>query len=1191
MKKCLLTAILVAMFMVVAAFAWGQSVFYDEPFNADQGWTLDPNWSIRQSSLRFSWTPQVINYDLSASSPTIVVPATAADMVVSQFINQYPEHGSIPDTFEIIAVAGGVPHVLWFYDANIDWGVNGGQDLVLSLAPYAGQTIQLKFRVTGMDTYHIIGWAIYGISAHTCFNHDLAATSLSGSVIPALGSAHPYVVSVRNAGLTAVNDYTVKLLQSGDVELGFVAGASIAPGETIEYTIPWTPTVPGNTQIWAEVVRTGDENPQNDNTYPLAVTVIEANMLVAEIGNGTAANTISSYPTPYGTVNKAFRQQFLYTANELFAAGAAPGMISALAFNVLGLHTCSPMPNYTIRLKHTDQTALVRDFEPGAYTTVWQRPSFMPVLGWNNHNFDLPFMWNGNSNIIVDITTNLISGNVSRNAMVYYSPTAYESSLGSAGNAAHGSAATWGYTSFNRSNIRFFMVPTETPALAVSPESHNFGDVILGYVGNQDFNVINAGIGSLIVNSINISGSPDFTISALPALPAQISLGAPISFHVKYTPTSAGNHTATITITDNLRLIHTLEISGNGVDYTIYEPGYIEDFDGVETPSLPLGWNKFYADPGYVITIMGAGPHSPPNCLGMAGFATLTNPIMLIAPPLAHTIPINNVRVKFWQRHDNFLEVGVMTDPEDASSFVAVETLISGYDWRQQQVSLSSYTGNGRFIAFKLPVNLPYHVIFIDTVEFEMMGEIDLKTLALSGASMPNLNAASEYIVSVYNNSTAPQSNYAVKLVNGDDVVLATTLGTTIIAPGNTLDIAVSWIPTILGPMSIRGKVVLAGDVNPGNDASRALSICVQPAGAIPVTIGVDHGSYIVPIDFSSAASIYEYIYSSAEIGTDGTIHTIAVYNEFNSGHIGNRQVQIWMGLTDQQTLDSGWISSNDMTLVFDGMINFPGGENTIVFPLQLPFVYDGYSNLVVMFKHPPDGQYDVANNGFKCHAGPDGRARLKITMGYDPDPTNLTGGDLFGIFPQTTLMLVPNTQGQILGTVKRANGTALAGAAVGTEDGFNTITNSTGAYSLFVPVGIYSVTAAFGDFNPVTHENVIVLSHENTTVNFVLDYASNDDETVPIAATALRCNYPNPFNPETTISYDLKDPTSVRLNVYNTKGQLVRSLVNTDQAAGSYRVVFNGRDDKGSPLASGIYLYRFTAGRYNSIRKMILMK
>jgi hypothetical protein len=180
---------------------------------------------------------------------------------------------------------------------------------------------------------------------------------------------------------------------------------------------------------------------------------------------------------------------------------------------------------------------------------------------------------------------------------------------------------------------------------------------------------------------------------------------------------------------------------------------------------------------------------------------------------------------------------------------------------------------------------------------------------------------------------------------------------------------------------------------------------------------------------------------------------------------------------------------------------------------------------------------------------------------------------------------------GNIVGTVTKANGLPLAGATITATGGFTATSSTAGTYSLSVPIGIYSVTASFGSFDPLTHENITVTANQNTTVNFDMNYVANEDEIVPITVTALKGNYPNPFNPETTINYELKDATNVRLNVYNSKGQLVRTLVNADQAAGAYRLVFNGRDDNGKPLSSGIYLYRFTAGAYHSSRKMMLME
>ena len=127
----------------------------------------------------------------------------------------------------------------------------------------------------------------------------------------------------------------------------------------------------------------GDENPNNDETDHITVTVMEAGLLVVGIGDGTIVNTDTGAPSPYGTWYKAFRQQFLYTADDFYAAGAIPGMISALAFNVQDLGNCSFMSNYTIRLKTTEQTDLSSTFELGEYSTVWQRNSFMPEDGWN----------------------------------------------------------------------------------------------------------------------------------------------------------------------------------------------------------------------------------------------------------------------------------------------------------------------------------------------------------------------------------------------------------------------------------------------------------------------------------------------------------------------------------------------------------------------------------------------------------------------------------------------------------------------------------------------------------------------------------------------------------------------------------------------------------------------------------------
>jgi hypothetical protein len=92
---------------------------------------------------------------------------------------------------------------------------------------------------------------------------------------------------------------------------------------------------------------------------------------------------------------------------------------------------------------------------------------------------------------------------------------------------------------------------------------------------------------------------------------------------------------------------------------------------------------------------------------------------------------------------------------------------------------------------------------------------------------------------------------------------------------------------------------------------------------------------------------------------------------------------------------------------------------------------------------------------------------------------------------------------------------------------------------------------------------------------------------------TALQPNYPNPFNPITTLRFSLKEKTKVTLVIYDAKGRLVRTLITPKKAmaAGKYRLLWDARDDKGFEVPSGQYFYRFSAGKYVKTRKMMLVK
>ena len=111
--------------------------------------------------------------------------------------------------------------------------------------------------------------------------------------------------------------------------------------------------------------------------------------------------------------------------------------------------------------------------------------------------------------------------------------------------------------------------------------------------------------------------------------------------------------------------------------------------------------------------------------------------------------------------------------------------------------------------------------------------------------------------------------------------------------------------------------------------------------------------------------------------------------------------------------------------------------------------------------------------------------------------------------------------------------------------------------------------------------------------LDYYIDTSVGVDDPVAQVPTAfsLEQNYPNPFNPTTTLKYALKENVDVSLKVYNVLGQLVKTLVNGQQAAGWKEANWDGTNDLGAKVSSGIYIYRLEAGDFVQSRKMILMK
>ena len=97
--------------------------------------------------------------------------------------------------------------------------------------------------------------------------------------------------------------------------------------------------------------------------------------------------------------------------------------------------------------------------------------------------------------------------------------------------------------------------------------------------------------------------------------------------------------------------------------------------------------------------------------------------------------------------------------------------------------------------------------------------------------------------------------------------------------------------------------------------------------------------------------------------------------------------------------------------------------------------------------------------------------------------------------------------------------------------------------------------------------------------------------EVIPVYRDELFQNYPNPFNPVTTIEYSVAQEGYVELKIFNVQGQLIRTLMSESKLPGQYQVSWNGRNERGRSVTTGVYFYRLQVGSFVSVKKMLLLR
>ncbi|MDI3504681.1 MAG: large repetitive protein [Candidatus Cloacimonadota bacterium] len=630
------------------------------------------------------------------------------------------------------------------------------------------------------------------------------------------------------------------------------------------------------------------------------------------IGDGTFANTPTGAPTPYGTWYKNFRQQYLYTSAELLSAGAAAGLINAIAFNVQALNTCSPMPNYRIRLKSTQQTELSSTFEPGEYTQVWSHDKFLPSVGWNTHFFSEPYLWDGTSNLIVDIVTDLIPGNYTINAEVYYTASGFLSSLRYQSDTSPAINATSGSTSSYRSNTRFNFEIAETGSLT-------------GTVSEDIFPVANA---DLVIEDTIYSTTSD---------------------------ESGGYH-----------------------------------FDYVPQGTYTVTASKY----GYT--------------------------------PVSHT-------------------VSIIADQETQQDFLLVGTpefFISHTQWNFGNVTVGGSSSQDFSIS-----NIGG-------------GILNILSITISGSDMISLSNLPALPQSLRNEQQLTFSALFEPLVQG------------------TVEATV----TITDDQGTRHEIDYG--LSPGKSSTlrQTHTLNLSGNGVNDITIGDGSSTARIPMDFYYKNSLYETIFTAAEMEDFvGIITGIKFYNDFSS-NLPGMPVKIWLGSTMQTDLTAGWIPATDLTLVFDGTVDFPAGQNIIEFEFPEYYMHLDGGNLVMMVNRPMDTDWYSSSDKFRTQSGANNRARNFYNDSTECDPTAPVDGSTTSIYPMTTFVVIPGGVGHISGVVREGT-TYLEGVSVSLNDGSQSFITGADGEFVFMNLLPDSYQLSFSKHAYITQNLEVEVVEDETTV------------------------------------------------------------------------------------------------------------
>ncbi|MFB3844480.1 MAG: choice-of-anchor D domain-containing protein [Candidatus Cloacimonadaceae bacterium] len=954
-------------------------------------------------------------------------------------------------------------------------------------------------------------------------------------------------------------------------------------------------------------------------------TVLPEGMV--QIGTGTA----TSYNLPINPNYGYNYSQVIYLQSEI---NIADKRISKIYYNWNGAAAGTNSKSWTVYLGHTTKTAFsgTSDWIPvDQMTPVFSGDVTLPAsAGWVEIALTTPFIYNNSDNLVVAVDENT-SGYDGYSAKFYNTAVSAARSLlyyndSTNPDPASPPTASYNYSAIANIRMQFEEIPAQ-PVFTISPSAttKDFGSVIINTPATQKYTISNTGAGTLTISSIEVTGtyyskSIDITDNALTA-------GESTDFTVQFLPTVAGGpFTGSVAITyDSSKDVYNISLTGTCYDPTVYPP-WTENFDGVTAPALPTGWTYIDANNDAVYWKTSTSyPRSTPNSLYISYNSSMAMDDWVFSPPLSLNSGSTYI-VEFYYRSSGYSpEKLKLMAGHSPSAAGMTETIIDLGSFMSatylQSTNYFTPTSKGiYYLGWYGYSDMDEWYICIDDVSVTEAPSAPGFSIAPTSKDFGSVQIDQSSTPQIF---TITNTGGGTLFIDKDDITISGTNATDFIltpvendislSGGATANITVTFKPTAFGTRTGSLDII-------DNTAKKAVHhVSLTGSGYYPPVANKvnDFESGWGTTTAVNGSEVNQWCVGSATFSRSQSAYISSDGGTTNAYTITSTSVVHFYNDISLPPLTGGLYK---IELSFDWKAEGEGSS---------PYYYDYLRVFLIDTASTPlagteltSGQIGSTYNlhgtewqnakiDLSSYAGTTKRLvfswrndysygtqppaavdNIKIDYYYNFVPVELTSFtavlssemfvNLSWVVASETNHLgynVLRNTGNELNTAVRINKDIITeGQSTGTEVSYSFIDKETEVgQTYYYWLQNIDIDGSYNFYGPVT---ATVTGGPGGPGTPVIPFVNR-----------LADAYPNPFISATTISYEIKEAGQVRIDIYNVRGQIVRSFTANHNKAGDYKIVWDGKDETGTQVSSGVYFYNMQFGKYHSVKKVLLTK